>query len=345
MNAPMPLTDSTRLPALPRFAQLEPVGQCNLRCQMCAIQFREDGPPHGPLAFMDFDTFTRLIDGFDGLEQLHLQGLGEPTMNPRFFDMVSYAVERGIRVTANSNLTLLNGQRAHRCVDCGLDSLFVSIDGVTAETYERIRVRSQLSRVIANLQTLIEARTIAGSLLPHLHLVMVIMRQNLHELPDLVRFAADWQFESMFVQHLANDFEEPSLPEKYRPMHEFVAEQTLLGEDRGRIERSFNAARAVAAERGIELRLPRTETSKYPPRTPGRERCSWPWDQAYVSYDGRAMPCCMVGTPDRATLGNMAADGVLPVWENAAYQDFRARLASEVPPEVCQSCALYQGTF
>ena len=33
---------------LPKFLQVEPVGQCNLRCRMCPIQFREDGPPHGP---------------------------------------------------------------------------------------------------------------------------------------------------------------------------------------------------------------------------------------------------------------------------------------------------------
>ena len=47
---------------LPSYLQIEPVGQCNLRCQMCAIQFRQDGPPYGPLAFMAFDDFTALID-------------------------------------------------------------------------------------------------------------------------------------------------------------------------------------------------------------------------------------------------------------------------------------------
>ena len=73
---------------LPKFLQVEPVGQCNLRCQMCPIQFRQDGPPHGPPAFMDFDVFTRLLDQFPDLEELQLQGLGEPMMHPRFFDMV-----------------------------------------------------------------------------------------------------------------------------------------------------------------------------------------------------------------------------------------------------------------
>src|SRR3954464_528104 len=91
---------------LPSFLQLEPVGQCNLRCQMCPIQFRKDGPPHGPPAFMDFDKFTGLVDQFPTLHELHLQGLGEPMMHPRFFDMVSHAVSKHVRVSTNTNMTL-----------------------------------------------------------------------------------------------------------------------------------------------------------------------------------------------------------------------------------------------
>src|SRR5204863_5748659 len=96
---------------LPKFLQIEPVGQCNLRCQMCPIQFRQDGPPYGPLAFMDFGTFTRLVDDLPSLQELHLQGLGEPMMHPRFFDMVAYAASRGVRVSTNTNMTLLNPAR------------------------------------------------------------------------------------------------------------------------------------------------------------------------------------------------------------------------------------------
>ena len=78
---------------LPRFVQIEPVGQCNLRCKMCPIQFRTDGPPNGPLAFLAFDDFQRLVEGFGDIDELQLQGLGEPTMHPRFFDMaVAYRV-------------------------------------------------------------------------------------------------------------------------------------------------------------------------------------------------------------------------------------------------------------
>jgi radical SAM protein with 4Fe4S-binding SPASM domain len=61
----------------------------------------------------------------------------------------------------------------------------------------------------------------------------------------------------------------------------------------------------------------------------------------HVSYRGDAIPCCMVGTPDRARFGNVLAGGVAAVWHNADYQHFRAELASNRAPHVCRSCAVY----
>src|SRR5690606_911014 len=330
---------------LPSYVQIEPVGQCNLRCQMCPIQFRRDGPPWGPLAFMEFDTFTRIVDSFPDLQTLHLQGLGEPMMHPRFFDMVAYAAGRGARVTTNSNLTILNARRAAQCVASGLDCLHVSIDGASAETYERIRARARFERLVRNVELLLETRARLGATLPGLRIVGVVMRQNLHELPDLVRLAHGWGAEGLFVQHLCHDFGESSLPEHYRPMRTFVDEQTLLHEDPARVAAAFAEAREVAADLGLDLRLPRAEPRAHPPGTPGRKRCSWPWTGAYFSYEGYTMPCCMVATPDRINFGNAAEQGVTTVWDSDEFTDFRARLDSDDPPEICRSCAVYNGIF
>ncbi|MCA1684802.1 MAG: SPASM domain-containing protein [Planctomycetia bacterium] len=329
----------------PSFLQVEPVGQCNLRCRMCPIQFREDGPPHGPPAFMDFDRYARLLDQFPGLGELQLQGLGEPMMHPRFFDMIELAVVRGIKVSTNTNLTLLTPQRAERCVTSGLAELHASIDGATAATYERIRVRAHFDRVLKNLKGLVEARRRLGASTPHLRMVVVAMRQNLPELPDLVRLAHRESIDSVFVQHLCHDFGESSLPARYRPMREFVEHQTLVNEDQDLIRRHFAEARAAAVDLGVSLRLPLTRPRLHPPGTPGPERCDWPWRGAYVSYDGLAMPCCMVATPDRINFGNLADRGVEAVWNGPDYQAFREALSSETPPEVCRSCAIYSGTF
>jgi len=199
--------------------------------------------------------------------------------------------------------------------------------------------------VLCNLELLQDSKRRLGSYTPHLRIVVVAMRQNLHEFPDVVRLAHRFGIRGVFVQHLCHDFGESSLPAHYQPMRNFVEGQTLLNEDPQRVERCFHEARAVARELGVDLRLPRTQPKLHAPDTPGPQRCDWPWRGAYVSYQGLAMPCCMVATPDRINFGEVAERGVVAVWNGPEYQDFRDRLSSDTPPEVCQSCSVYTRTF
>jgi len=326
---------------LPRFVQIEPVGQCNLRCQMCPIQFRTDGPPHGPLAFLAFDDFQRLVEGFGDIDELQLQGLGEPTMHPRFFDMVAWATKRGIRVSTNSNLTLWSERRARLCIESGLAALHVSLDAATPALYERIRRGAHFSKVIRNLRRVMNARRAASSPL-YVRIVTVLMRQNLAELPAIVRLASGEGVTDVFVQYLCHDFEESSLPDGYRPMRDFIHDQALDAYPRAAIARAFASARIAARETGVDLRLPPLERVARKRPAP---RCDWPWRGAYVSYRGDAMPCCMVSTPDRINFGNMLEDGVAAVWNSAGYERFREQLAADAPAPICRSCSLYRGTF
>ncbi len=206
-------------------------------------------------------------------------------------------------------------------------------------------MRSHWDRLRRSFDLLFAARAKHQTAMPHLHLVMVIMRQNLHELPALVQRASEWQMEEIWVQHLAHDFRESTLPARYAPLRAYVNEQTLLDEDLERIENYFSQARELAAQLGIRLRLPTPRLRAFPPGMPGRERCSWPWTGAYISYQGLAMPCCMVATPDRINFGNMAQKGVETIWNSEAFQNFRDQLASESPPEICASCSVYHHTF
>jgi MoaA/NifB/PqqE/SkfB family radical SAM enzyme len=313
---------------------------------MCPIQFRQDGPPHGPPAFMDYELFLQVLDDLPTLRELHLQGLGEPMMHPRFFDMITAATARGIEVTTNSNVTLLTRQRAERCVTSGLAMLHVSLDGATAETYERIRARGRFDRVMRNLEHLRDAKRDLGSELPRVRMVMVVMRQNLTELPAVVSLADELGVDTMFVQHLCHDFGEADLPGHYAPMRDFVARQTLTGSDPVIVERVFDEARRRAMALGVELRLPRVEPREHSPDTPGPTRCSWPWHGPYVSYQGFSMPCCMIATPDRGNFGRVNAERpISEVWSGEEYEAFRTALASDTPPAVCRSCAVYKGTF
>jgi radical SAM protein with 4Fe4S-binding SPASM domain len=343
MDTSMDTSMDTCVP-LPRFAQIEPVGQCNLRCRMCPIQFRPDGQS-GPSAFMPFDTFRKLLDQFTGLTELHLQGLGEPLLHPRFYDMVSLAARRGIHVSTNTNMTVMTEEQAARCVDSGLADIHVSIDAATAAEYEAVRLRARFDKVLRNLRRLVAAKARRGSPLPRVSMVAVLMRRTLDGLPALVRLAAAEGAGSLSVQQLCHDFGESTLPLRYLPMREFIDAEMLTAADLPQAQAVFDEARAEAARLALALHLPRLVPRTHPPGASGRQRCDWPWRGAYLSYDGKAMPCCMVATPDRIQFGDMAAQGVAAVWNNDAYQDFRTQLGSSEPPEVCASCAVYRGTF
>lgn len=324
---------------LPRFIQIEPVGECNLRCRMCAIQFRTDGRPHGPAAFMPFERFTAIVDQFPGLRELQLQGLGEPFMHPRFFDMVRYASARGAEVSVNTNLSYMTERAAEECIASGLARLHASLDGATARTYERIRVRASFEKALRNLRRLIAARRAAGTAMPFVEITVVAMRENLGELHELVRLAASEGADAVAVQHLCHDFGEASLPAHYRPMRAFVEEQTLLSEAPDRVADAFARARAAAEAAGITLRLP----SLHAPRA--ATGCSWPSTGMYFSYAGDVMPCCMIGTPDRFNFGVADERNLAEVWNGDGYERFRSALASDRPPEICSSCAVYNGSF
>jgi radical SAM protein with 4Fe4S-binding SPASM domain len=328
----------------PSFLQIEPVGQCNLACKMCAIPYRGEGTPHGPPAFMAWPIFVSVLDAFGEARELHLQGLGEPLMHPRFFDMVRRAAGRGLRVSTNTNLTLIDRRRAEECMTSGLAEISLSIDAATREAYEAIRVGARFDWILANLAKLEAAREAAAGSGPALRLVMVLMRRNLEEIPGLVRLAHDFGIEALFVQRLCHDLGEGTLPERYAPLRGFVDAESLPETVAPPVVEVFREAEDLAAELGVELRLPQPGTGR-PTGARGRDRCDWPWRGPYVAWDGRVMPCCMVATPDRACLGNVREQEPLEVWNGAAYREFRTRLDSDGPPRVCRSCAVYSGTF
>ena len=123
-------------PPLPRALQVEVTGACNLRCPMCLVRYRPT--LDRATASLSFAAFREMVDAVPDVEEITLQGLGEPLMAPDLFRIIEHAAARGIRVGFNTNATLLTRATSARLVDAGLDWLCVSLDGATPETYEGI---------------------------------------------------------------------------------------------------------------------------------------------------------------------------------------------------------------
>ena len=336
---PVPSLD----PPLPRHLQLEITSACNLRCVMCLVRYR---PPVNKLAgAMAPELFHRLLGELPDLNKLTLQGLGEPLLSPYLMDMIDAAVRRRITVGFNTNATLLNRRRAEELVRSRVDWLHVSLDGADAATYEAVRDGADFDTVVANLARLGQVKRSLGSATPWIRVVFVAMRDNVAQLPDLVRLLGRIGVDELHVQNLSHDFSDAGVGEAYSGISSFTADQALwTGADTQRAGTAFADAARVARDHAVRLRLPRLGAPGAPaaPDGPG---CSWPWDAAYVTSAGVVQPCCMVMGDDRVTLGRLSEQSFTDIWYGDAYREFRRRLSGEDPPEVCAGCSLYRRAF
>jgi radical SAM protein with 4Fe4S-binding SPASM domain len=329
-------------PPLPRELQVEVTGACNLRCRMCLVSYR---PALGKTTgSMDLETFTRLVDSLPDLERVTMQGLGEPLLAPDFFPMLEHLAARGISMGFNTNGTLLTRERAVRVIELGVDWLHVSLDGASAATYEDIRHRSSFELVRANVAGLVEVMRERGAGKPELELVFVAMRRNVHELPALVALAGELGVPTVWVQNLSHSFSDTDPSGSYREIREYAAEEALWAERNDEAERLFAEARRLADDLGVRLRLPRLDEPRRP-RAPGEPGCGWPFESSYLTHDGKVQPCCAVMGADRAVLGDATAEGFEALWSSDAYRDFRAKLLTDEPPEVCAGCSMYRHIF
>jgi MoaA/NifB/PqqE/SkfB family radical SAM enzyme len=132
------------------YVQIELTTICNFACFYCAGRDM-------PQRHMDMAVFDAIIDrlpppGAHGVVTVSLQGEGEPTLHPRFWDMVD-----AVRAKGHDTYTITNGTRVDAGLfSAGLSSVGVSIDTADPQEAERIG-RFNLPKVLANFEALLRA--------------------------------------------------------------------------------------------------------------------------------------------------------------------------------------------
>ncbi|RPI27237.1 MAG: radical SAM protein [Acidobacteria bacterium] len=142
------LRGELRCPDLPATAIVGVSNRCNLRCPMCLRAVR--GFP-GTQA--DFGTFRTVIDqGARFFRYVSLDGPGEPLLNPDLHRMVRYCRSLGIRVVYSTNCTLFSKENIQAILDSGLDHIILSVNGATAEVFEKYNLGADYNQVVRNIR-------------------------------------------------------------------------------------------------------------------------------------------------------------------------------------------------
>jgi MoaA/NifB/PqqE/SkfB family radical SAM enzyme len=143
-------------PTFPDRIYVESTNVCNLDCIMCPTGMHIDTRPKG---YMDWDLYTAIIDEIaPWAEAVVLHSWGEPLLHKRIMDMIRYAKERDVWVETSTNAMLLSEDVANQILDAGLDRIYLSMDGLTKETYEKVRVKANYERVLGNIERFLDLK-------------------------------------------------------------------------------------------------------------------------------------------------------------------------------------------
>ncbi|MFC1633822.1 radical SAM/SPASM domain-containing protein [Planctomycetota bacterium] len=166
---------------VPKVIYIEVTNQCNAKCYMCPHENMKRGRGHMP-----WHIFKKIIDESRQFEGRGLKFIlhkdGEPLMDPLLFKRIAYIKEvmKKSAVHFNTNAMLLDGDHISHILRSPLDSITFSVDGASAETYERIRRGLKYDVVRSNVDNFFRKKKQSKSRI-HVIMQMVVNEHNMHE--------------------------------------------------------------------------------------------------------------------------------------------------------------------
>jgi MoaA/NifB/PqqE/SkfB family radical SAM enzyme len=326
----------------PSVVFIEVTNRCNLLCETCPRTYFE----REPLKSLSLKEFIIIAEQFPHMQRALLHGIGEPLLNRELPQIIKYLKGRNVEVIINSNGTLLTPQWQKNLIESGLDQYRCSIDGATNETYARIRGAALLPKLKKGLEGLVKTKEQLGAITPHISIWCVATRENLQELPDLLRLAASLGVPEVYMQRMV--FFAKSPDQQYGMARDEIA---IFGKDDDVEERIIEECTTLSSDLGINFlasggRDPiNSLAAARPADFAPWQACMRPWTTAYITANGNCLPCCIspfaTNDYDSLILGNLFERPFHEIWNEPLYQKFRTDLLSDHPHQACASCGVY----
>lgn len=300
--------------------QIEPTSRCQLRCIMCPRTVFSDEWINGDMSLSVYKKISRY---FHLVDDIHLQGWGEPLLHPNLFDMIQIAKAEDCKVSLTTNGILLTSEVSEKFIKKGLDTIAISISGATKEKHEIIRRGSYFEQFLNNIKTLSNLKAKMGSKTPKLILSFIMTKMNINELPEAISLAKDLGINEFVATN-----------------QDYVATQEqddLKVFSCNKAEIDFKSYIETARKRSSKLKIP---FRVYPLELEEVVMCEMnPLRIVFLSHDGCVSPCVYLNMTKRGLLrrvfcgsfseiqkvcfGNVREHEFMDIWEKSDYRDFR----------------------
>jgi radical SAM protein with 4Fe4S-binding SPASM domain len=316
---------------------------CNLKCIMCG---KADDEPN---QVMDPEKGGRVLEEILPYA-LHLtpSANSEPFLND--MGLITQLCEKhDVSLFLFTNGMLCTEER-FRKIQPSVHRLWFSFDSHVKETYETIRKGGRYDVVVKNIQNTLR---LAAEDDTEITFHFVLMRLNLRQLPEYIRFIASLGGNQVKVQEL--------LPNS-RSYNDLKVEGAFPQEEiLAVLERAKETARELKIDLALALKppfagevrsLPMRRKSKAP-MAAFRELymesflrvypkfCNMAAHYLKITPDGGVYPCCRA--PDVLKMGDVSLKSIETIWNDEPYQQFRKKMFEGNYESVCRNCSILTG--
>jgi MoaA/NifB/PqqE/SkfB family radical SAM enzyme len=295
---------------------IEVTTACNLRCQQCPRTFLLN-QGQWDSRHMAMEVFKGVLDHLPPAPTLYLSGLGEPTLHPRFGDMVQMARQSGKygKITTTTNALARDGEYYKELRDAGLDHLFVSVDSFSEEIAKQCRSGTDVALLRRRFSELVQ-------IFPNLTAITVLSPLTLADLPNTLASLAALGVRQIDIHPVI--------------AHLDAAVRELTADEMARALVQVD----TAAAKWPHLTVFRT---KLLPRRDPSARCLAPFLTTQISVEGFRTPCCCIpGPPELLGRTSVIDQSYSATWQAPGLQPWFDAYFTAEPPN-CHNCPLHSG--
>lgn len=327
---------------------IEPTSRCNLTCRTCIRNAWDE-----PMGYMSPETFQLVLDDLakqNPKPSVFFGGFGEPLMHPGITEMVQKSAQSASKVELITNGLLLSEKLAAQLIEAGLDTLWVSLDGASPESYADVRLSESLKSVLQNISGYREMyRKIHGGD-ADIGVVFVAMKRNMEELPGLIRLSINLGISRYMVTNI--------LPYTADMCDEVLYHKAI---DKSDGNPSPWHPRILMPEMDVNPVTREALFKAWTARPEGlggrRDRCPFIEQRSTtIGWEGSVSPCLALlhshesylfdkkRSVSNYRLANVNEHSLTEIWHSNEYQEFRQKVESFdfAPCTICNSCEMVE---
>jgi len=186
--------------------RMDITNKCNLKCIMC--HYKEEEIYSRPTRLITAEQLQHKIkDIAPYVAHIMLSCGFEPLMSKHFNDILKMLFTNypHIEIAFCTNATLLNADTRKSVIENDVTQVLLSLDGVTKNTVEKIRVGASYNKIISNIKALRDLKKKFKRNFPVLIMDFVLMKSNIHEAPAFVELCADLGISTIDFRHLVGN--------------------------------------------------------------------------------------------------------------------------------------------